>query len=212
MGDRQVASRARALALELDQSHALRRAEAEIKKRRVTVRPAPGDMAYLTAYVPMVQAVRAFATLHAQSMTLINSGQADGRTRDQISADLLLRRLTDTTATAPGDTTTGSRGDVALTIVMTDQTLTGSSDRPAWLPGHGPLAATIARHHVAEAARVFYRRLWTDPAAGGLVATESRAREFTGQLRQLIFLRDDVCASPYCNAPIRHIDHATPHA
>jgi hypothetical protein len=44
------------------------------------------------------------------------------------------------------------------------------------------------------------------------VSTESRAREFTGQLRQLILLRDDVCASPYCNAPIRHIDHATPHA
>ncbi len=242
LGDKQVASRARALALQLDQSHALRRAETELKKRRVSVRPAPGDMAYLTAYLPMTQAVRAYASLHATAMTLINSGHADGRSRDQITADLVLTRLTTTRgmingagaaegpgggsastpggpeAGAAGDATAGAAGDtstvgeVALSIVMTDATLIGDSDQPAWIPGHGPIAATIARHHVARAARVFYRRLWTDPAHGGLVSTESRSREFTGQLRNLILLRDDVCASPYCNAPIRHIDHATPHA
>jgi hypothetical protein len=204
LGDRQVITRAKALAIELDESHALRRAETERNKRGVSVRPAAGDMAYLTAYLPMTQAVRAYASLHAQSLSMISSGKAEGRTKNQLCADLLLERLTGKAASTPQD--------VALTIVMTDHALAGSSDQPAWLPGHGPLAATIARHHVQSAASVFYRRLWTDPAHGGLVSTESRAREFTGQLRQLILLRDDVCASPYCNAPIRHIDHATPHA
>jgi hypothetical protein len=40
---------------------------------------------------------------------------------------------------------------------------------------------------------------------------ESRARLFPKALAKFIALRDDTCRTPYCDAPIRHTDHATAH-
>jgi hypothetical protein len=40
---------------------------------------------------------------------------------------------------------------------------------------------------------------------------ESRARLFPKGLARFIDLRDDTCRTPYCDAPIRHHDHATAH-
>ena len=39
---------------------------------------------------------------------------------------------------------------------------------------------------------------------------ESNRRSFPALLRRLIEYRDRTCATPYCGAPIRHIDHITP--
>ena len=36
---------------------------------------------------------------------------------------------------------------------------------------------------------------------------DSRRREFRGLLRRFLVLRDGVCRTPWCGAPIRHIDH-----
>lgn len=36
------------------------------------------------------------------------------------------------------------------------------------------------------------------------------SRTFPRVLAQFIALRDGICRTPYCDAPIRHIDHATP--
>jgi HNH endonuclease len=41
---------------------------------------------------------------------------------------------------------------------------------------------------------------------------ESRARRFPNGLATFIGLRDERCRTPYCDAPIRHRDHARPHA
>ncbi len=63
-----------------------------------------------------------------------------------------------------------------------------------------------------EAARVWVRRLYTAPEGRDLVAMDSRRRVFTGQLRRLLVLRDDVCRTPWCDAPIRDADHVVAHA
>lgn len=57
---------------------------------------------------------------------------------------------------------------------------------------------------------VWLRRLYSAPATGELLATDSKARLFTGRLRRFIETRDDTCRTPYCDAPIRHIDHVVP--
>ncbi len=54
---------------------------------------------------------------------------------------------------------------------------------------------------------VWLRRLYTAPGTGELLGTDSKARLFTGRLRRLIETRDETCRTPYCDAPIRHIDH-----
>ncbi|MCV7063480.1 HNH endonuclease, partial [Mycolicibacterium vaccae] len=43
-----------------------------------------------------------------------------------------------------------------------------------------------------------------------LVAMESKARTFPKGLALLLQRRDRTCRTPYCNAPIRHHDHAVP--
>jgi hypothetical protein len=63
---------------------------------------------------------------------------------------------------------------------------------------------------VTDALGVWLRRLYTAPGTGDLVAMDSRARLFPAGLRRLISARDDMCHTPYCDAPIRHFDHIIP--
>ncbi len=86
---------------------------------------------------------------------------------------------------------------------------------PAEITGYGPIPAAVARTLVAGAtarSRATLRRLYAHPATGALVAMESRARAFPRGLAAFIQLRDGRCRTPYCDAPIRHTDHAHPWA
>ncbi|WP_246168534.1 HNH endonuclease [Arthrobacter luteolus] len=68
-----------------------------------------------------------------------------------------------------------------------------------------------APDHVSVQARVTLRRLYLDPATGELIAMDSKARYFPPGLARLIRTRDQTCRTPWCDAPIRHIDHVQPH-
>ncbi|WP_026266752.1 HNH endonuclease, partial [Arthrobacter sp. 131MFCol6.1] len=61
-----------------------------------------------------------------------------------------------------------------------------------------------------RAFRLWLRRLYTHPGTGELIAMDSRARLFPPGLRRFIQTRDDTCRTPYCDAPIRHLDHIIP--
>jgi 5-methylcytosine-specific restriction endonuclease McrA len=58
-------------------------------------------------------------------------------------------------------------------------------------------------------AEVFVRRLFTHPHTGELVAMESRSKTFPPGLRDQLITRDQVCRTPWCDALVRHADHAT---
>ena len=78
--------------------------------------------------------------------------------------------------------------------------------------GYGPIPAPVARELAlgspGSAARRSIRRLFLAPSGSQLVDIDSRRREFTANQRRFIRLRDqDTCRTPWCNAPIRHIDH-----
>lgn len=60
-------------------------------------------------------------------------------------------------------------------------------------------------------ARVFVRRLYADSLTGEVFARDSRRRFFPAADRALIISRDRYCRSPWCGAPIRHIDHRIRH-
>ena len=73
--------------------------------------------------------------------------------------------------------------------------------------------ATTAKPGQAEQlSLVSLRRLFMDPVSGELTAMESKARTFPAGLARLIRTRDQTCRTPWCDAPIRHIDHIQPHA
>lgn len=54
---------------------------------------------------------------------------------------------------------------------------------------------------------VWIRRLFTAPDTGQLVGMDSRARLMPSGLRRFIKVRDAICRTPWCDAPIRHFDH-----
>ncbi|WP_159096467.1 HNH endonuclease [Miniimonas sp. S16] len=57
---------------------------------------------------------------------------------------------------------------------------------------------------------VWLRRLFRDPSTGELAAMDSRSRCAPPNLARFIRYRDTTCRTPWCDAPIRHIDHITP--
>jgi hypothetical protein len=120
-----------------------------------------------------------------------------------------------------GEVAFGDPWGVEVHLVVTDATLLGGDDTPALLTTAGPggsnpagdlIPAPVARDLVREAARAWVRRLYTHPESGQLVAMESTRRAFGGGLRRLVVYRDGHCRTPWCDAPIRHADHITPHA
>ncbi|WP_101653281.1 HNH endonuclease [Brevibacterium ihuae] len=204
IGVRRLASEARAHAQRLDQQAAVEHLDRFEKERRVSVRPAPGGMAHLTALLPLRQAVAAYANLQQAAAGLVGSGESGGRSVGQVAADLLVERVT--------GQQTADAVPVEVHLVMSADTLLTDGEAPAWIRGHGPVPAGAARRMLADpAGAAFLRRLYTAPGTGGLVAMDTRRREFTGLLRRMIELRDDTCRTPWCDAPIRHIDHAIPH-
>jgi hypothetical protein len=296
MSDRQVENTVRARAAALDPEGLVARQRRAERDRRVTTRPAPDTMAYLTALLPAAAAIACKARLKTAADALKAAG--DPRTHSQIEADLLLGAITgtqplhgiptrdgldhvedltdldpddltdppahdasastkaeDQTSSQPAEQPAGQTAEQAngepaapthtpdsptraqaqpsaagstpggfvalpagatvdLKLVMTDRALFGGDDEPAHLEGYGPVPAAWVREmlrHSDPAARVFLRRVYTAPTTGTLAAIDSRAREFTGALRQLILARDQFCRHPWCGAPIRHLDHVIAH-
>jgi hypothetical protein len=160
-------------------------------------------MTYVTALLPMPQGVSVYAALKRAADTC-----GDGRSRGQVMADTLVERVTGRPADVPVP--------VAVNLVMSDEGLLAGGTDPARITGYGPMPAAIARRLIGRAvrdgrSRATLRRLYKHPASGALVAMESRARLFPKGLARFVDIRDDTCRTPYCDAPIRHHDHATPH-
>jgi hypothetical protein len=59
-------------------------------------------------------------------------------------------------------------------------------------------------------AAAWLRRVYEQPATGALVAMDSRASHFQGALADFLRIRDRICRTPGCGAPIRHADHVEP--
>ncbi len=246
LSDRQVRAAASAVAYELDPRSVVDRAAYAVSQRRVSLRPAPDTMAYLTALLPAAQAVAVFAALHSTAGSARAAG--DPRSSDQVKADTLVERVTGQSSAAAVP--------VEIGLVMTDASLLAGDHTPAVLIGYGPVPASVARdlarggsgRHLAQAqgsggihpragdpsqaatvggpsripdrdeglaagadARVWVRRLYADPVTSSIVDGDRRRRLFPAHLRRLVVVRDQWCRTPWCGAPIRHIDHAVGH-
>jgi hypothetical protein len=203
MGDARITAAARAIAYRLNAQAVVDRAAKAESERTVTIRPAPDTMTWVTALLPVAKGVAVYAALKRAADTTF-----DDRTRGQVMADALVERVTGRPAEEPEP--------VAVNLLVSDATLLGDDDSAAVLDGYGPIPAGVARHLVSGAAgdsrsRATLRRLYRHPGSGALVAMESRARRFPNGLATFIGLRDQGCRTPYCDAPIRHRDHARPH-
>src|SRR5262249_538851 len=99
---------------------------------------------------------------------------------------------------------------VEIGLVVSDDVLLGTREGAAYLEGSGAIPAELARElakDAGEAGAAKGRRLYPRPRSGQVVALASRRRCFDGALARFTRLRDETCRVPWCDAPIRHIDH-----
>lgn len=208
LGTAQLCSELRSRVQDTDPAAVVRRNAKAHDERRLSIRPTPDTMVYLTGLLPVAGGVAAYAALDKEAARLVSDG--DPRTKSQIMADLLVERLT-------GQSTAEEVG-VNVDVVISDETLLAGGTEPATIPGWGPVPAQMARDIIANAtdealsseAVSWIRSLYADPA-GRLVAMTSRQRFVTGALADLLRIRDQgICRTPWCDAPIRHSDHVVP--
>jgi hypothetical protein len=208
LGDQAIVAEARRIAYALDpETFTLRAAKAE-KDRRVTLRPAPDTMCHLSALLPVREGVAVYSALTKQADGL--RAQGDARSRGQIMADTLVERVTGQAA-APNV-------PVEVNVVMSEQALFGDAatagrETPAHVDGYGPIPAPVAREWLSDPeTKVWIRRFYTRTGVNALVTMDSKRRAFAGKLRRFITIRDQRCRTPWCDAPIRHVDHPKRHA
>ncbi len=225
LGDRAIAAKAITAAARLDAAAMVRRAGKAVGDRRVSSRPAPDTMAYVTALLPVRQGVAVHVTLGRDADSILATGDAEGRTRSQIMADLLVARVT--------GVETAAEQPITVNLVISDEVLFGSGSTPAHVQGYGDIPAGLAKQWIAEtanspdtdttdneaaaaapdhdAAVLQLRRVYAHPGTGALTAMESKSRCFPAGLVRFVDVRDKTCRTPWCDAPIRARDHIKSH-
>lgn len=211
MGTEQLRRLVQRIALRLDEAGATARMRRARAQRHVSGRLLADGTGRITAVVRSEDYRAVLAAL--TSVAAAARAEGDSRTSDQVRADALVHRVTGIDPAAPAK--------VELHLVMGISSLLAEADgpdgaEPGWVPGAGHLPAGVCRDlfaRAAEADRATVRRLFTIPEDGQLIAMESCSRVFLGLLARMIRLRDgETCRTPWCDAPIRHIDHVVPDA
>jgi hypothetical protein len=211
-GTKRLVARIKELAAGLDVHACVRRNAKAVAERRVSVRPAPDLMVYLTALVPMQQGVQAYAQLKARADAAKATG--DERGAGQIMADILIERVT---GREPGH---ADEVPVTINLLVSDRTLLAGGDEPAVvLEGMsagagtvpGPVARNLAAHGI-DAGAAWLRAIYVDPG-GRLLATTSVSRFHPRGLAALLRAREQgICGTSWCDASVRHLDHVLPYA
>ena len=196
---------ARFLGMQADPAGYVEAARRSPEQRRVTTRPAPDAMMWLSALLPVATGVGAFASLDRDARAAVAAG--DGRTVEQLRADLLVERVTGRSDTEPAP--------VEIQLTMSAKTLFAGDQTPVVVGGYGAVPAGWALELLAQTmdtgTHVYLRRILTDEVDGTVVAIDSRRRLFEGTARRFLDARDQTCRMPSCDAPIRHHDHITRH-
>jgi hypothetical protein len=232
LGNKQLAAAVRAAAYQLQPAAFVKRLAKAETDRYVSLRPAADGMTLLTALLPLKQGIRVLRTLTGVADSARNNG--DGRGKGQLMADALVHRLTEhpqcdghgnlvasgarlndvrsdvAPALDPDRCLTAGDAGIALDLIMTDRALFDGATDPAILTGYGPIPAPAARQmlmNTAGQAQVWLRRLYTHPETGALLSMDSRARLFPDGMKRFLFDQDQMCRTPWCDAPIREYDH-----
>jgi hypothetical protein len=153
-------------------------------------------MANLTAHLPVEEAVACYAALRKAVNEAAVSPEPVTRSQGQIMADVLVERVTGQAV--------ASEVNIEIQVLTPIEALIDpDSPLPAEIPGYGPIPLDLL---LTRANCTAWRRLLTKD--GIVIGGDSRQRTYTGTLATFIKARDgNRCAEPYCDAPIRNVDH-----
>jgi hypothetical protein len=233
LSPRQLVGRLQRASSELDAASVARRRGRAEADRHVSMRPAPDVMTWLGALLPVKAGVAVHSTLHREARSAKAAG--DSRSIGQLMADILVQRvvhpgLATSAGTAAAETTwataaapavadpvpdsTVSKLPMLVNLVVRDTVLLGDEDGAGWVEGQGFVPGDLIRSWVADnlesGQAAWVRRLYESPSTGNLVTMDSKAELFQGRLAAFLRLRDRICRTPGCGAPVRHLDHVEP--
>ena len=117
---------------------------------------------------------------------------------------------------------------IEVGVIMSDRSLFGVDQAAAMVEAYGPVPSSSIRQLLARPVaspaqtsagpptsmrpdpdpRVWLRRFYADPISGVITSSERTRRLFDAHVRRLVMARDQWCRTPFCGAPIRHVDHA----
>ena len=221
LGVRQALAAAAKAAYQADPHAYVARGRVERDDRHVSLRPAPDTMSRLSAYLPVEQGVACLAALERHTDATVAAG--DARSRGQIAADTLVERLTgqhratdvsvEIQLVVPADNLSIRAGDHPPheDAECAPTACDAGPARSAVVTGVGALPWTMARGLVDASGGTKHLRVVHRSPDGHLVGIGTR-RRFTGALADLVLARDQTCREPFCDAPIRHLDHVQRHA
>lgn len=207
--------------LAADPDTARRRAECAVRERDVTFAPAADGMAWLSAYLPAADALRAYdvlARVAKQAKTPGDPRTAGARRADTL-VDILLgdtdvRHSTTVHVTMPITALAEPGGaDSKVDAAAASEAAAGTahgSDRAADLDGYGPITAEAAEDLLAHST---IRRIVTDPLTGSVLDVGTRTYTPPAALRRHVQLRDKHCRFPGCRRPAVacDLDHSVPY-
>lgn len=214
LGSAGFRSFARRVARRLSQVPPAIRHQDAAARRRVIVDPVEDGMAWLSAYLPLAEAVAAKRRLTSTAKHVAKTDRR-GRTRDQIRADLLSSWL------RGEGTATAVKTKVLVTIPVS--ALSGAAratvrDRPHRGAGRagpdlndGPLmdATTPIDDSTAVTALLregAFTRVFTDPVTGVILDMDRRSRKATRAQVEWLTLAYSTCAVDGCEHPAAEAD------
>lgn len=220
---RQLAADVRATIVELDPVEAVARREAAMLGRHVS-RPVPlaDGMAGLWLRTGAVEASALYEAVDRAARKARFAG--DGRTLDQLRADLLVERALHRGMLAGAGASNGEpigsglaphcapgheavRVDVRVLVPLS--TLLGTREEAGLLVGHGPIDPELAR---SLARGGTWRRLVTDPLSGSVLDVGRTRYSPPAELAEHVRFRDLECVRPGCETSAwkAELDHVVP--
>jgi len=225
MGEDRITALVSELVQELAPEGARFRAASAARGRGVSMSRREDGMAAVSVRMRAVDASAVMAALRAEAESRRAAGSTYGVRA--LEADVLVESVLGHVASL-GTGAGTHRLDVGIEI--TDRALFDPHDMTstARLEGYGSIPAHIIRDTLlgrppgtfdSDPDRVLdgqadaiFRRLYTHPATGELIAMESVGRTFTCGLARMIRRRDATCRMPWCNAQVQHLDHVEEHS
>lgn len=185
------------------------RHEAALERRCVVVESGEDGMAWLTAYLPAVEAraIHSRVTLMAKAIV---AAEGESRSLDQVRADVLGDLLIEGEASGLPESARGVRASVVVTVpalaLLSEELAPGAE--PASVEGLGPIPHERARELCGGADG--WTRVLTHPETGVVLSVGRDRYRPPPELRKLVRWRADRCMAPGCGVPASRceIDHS----
>lgn len=177
----------------VDQDGHADRAKGGRQGRKVRLRHGdPGTASLAVTSAPVEHALAAYANVDQLARRLKTADET--RTLDQLRADTMLDLLMGKQF--------GGEVRTHCYLYLDATTYAGLNNKPAELAGHGLVPAWLARE-ICSGRKTVFQRIITEPRSGQVAEVGENKHSTTGNVTELVRVRDRECRRPGCTKPAK---------